>query len=275
MLTRNEKGRTLRVRLKGGMGNQLFQLASLTAVAIKENMELHLLPPSGSRGHALSWLGIDANCTYIPEINKGQLTYRMTSNKRRFLLEKYDELDFAYREIPSFNKSIRVDGYFQSFKYFDTIFTEFVSWIRLTSLISKSDAESNVLLHVRLGDFARNPEFRDFHGVLDSNYYIEAIQEFSLKNPKVTVVTDDPVLFQVEHKILLDTFPQIEIVSKSPTEDFNLLAAASNLVIGNSTFSWWAAATSEAEVIAPSSWFKAESINFVPQDFYLPGWKLL
>lgn len=267
--------KTLRIRLKGGLGNQLFQFATVTDLALRNFMSIHILPPEGSRTHALSFLGIEPDCTYVPSIKNNQLKYDCIKNRTLPILRKYSEKEFSYSKLPSINHNFAIEGYFQSFKYFEEIFTPFIFWIREVLSINQTPEKETVTLHIRLGDIARNQEFREIHGVLDSSYYVEALKLLYFPNMQLQAITDDPDLIAIEHPTLLKLYPDMTIICKSQELDFKLLASSTNLVIANSTFSWWAAAVSQGKVVAPRNWFRSELIEFVPADFYLAAWKCL
>jgi hypothetical protein len=76
----------------------------------------------------------------------------------------------------------------------------------------------------------------------EADYYRAAIQRIG---PDAIIVTEDPSWDFVNSLGL-------PVVHRSPLEDFQLCATASELVIGRSTFSWWAAFLGNARrVIQP------------------------
>ena len=63
------------------------------------------------------------------------------------------------------------------------------------------------------------------------------------------VITDN---IDEAYKTIGDGF---EYSSNTPIADFYLLCNAENLIISNSTFSWWGAWLSNARTVAPAKWF--------------------
>jgi hypothetical protein len=101
-----------------------------------------------------------------------------------------------------------------------------------------------------------------------TTYYTEALK--LLPEKRIVVVTDN--IEAARNAIGIDC----EYISNSPIEDLYLLTQADYLILSNSTFSWWGAWLSNAQIIiAPNHWFSGEFSDapFDLTDFYLDSWK--
>jgi glycosyltransferase involved in cell wall biosynthesis len=155
-------------------------------------------------------------------------------------------------------------GYFQSYQWVSDhrvldsmkkielkkesfIFKEYLSEISNTY---------NLFVHIRIGDYANEPSF----GVLPTKYYISSIRKLmeSSQFKRIWVFSDEP------HKIkgyIPEEYSELtRVVSLDidSNETWELLRYGNGYVIGNSTYSWWAAMLSYNEnptVVAPNPWF--------------------
>jgi hypothetical protein len=112
-----------------------------------------------------------------------------------------------------------------------------------------------VRVHVRGGDYAGNAM------ALSADYYRRAVDMVFAHGGssfETEVVTNDPGWCRRN----LDLGRHYELLpTGSPLEDMRSLAASDFLVISRSTFSWWAAAVSDATVVSPDSWFPETSLE--------------
>ncbi len=276
MLVFNKKTPYAAIKLKGGLGNQLFQFATVLAETIQRQSAFILNPPSGSRAYALNYFSIEPNTFYLPKIEMGELTLSSVDCNRFVKKELYEESTFDFQPIPKFESSFRLEGYFQSHRYFESIQEELTRWLLHKIEFSPTSHRSEVTLHVRLGDMARTQHFRDFHGIASSEYFIESLKFLNVERAeKITVITDDLNLFPKEHQKLLLHYPNITAESNSMISDFKTMTGSKNLVISNSTFGWWAGFLSTANVIAPRNWFKSSDVRYSKENFFPPEWKIL
>jgi hypothetical protein len=112
--------------------------------------------------------------------------------------------------------------------------------------------DEDVLIHVRLRDYILHSDI----GVLGEDYYLRALKHFNFKN--VYLLTDDFEEFNIRYPNLASLVIKLES-KKKPLEAFKLICSSRNLVIANSTFSYWGAVfsimrDSKAKVVAPSPW---------------------
>lgn len=290
------------VRLRGGLGNQLFQYATAKALACRRgtsvgiNLDWFKTFAEGqtSREYLLSYFNISGAISHsftsglakekkMPYVDKS-LTNKLFSllpiPKYRYFAEK----DFQFDpEVLRLDGNIYLDGYWQSEKYFndyaDVIRNEFT----VTSKPNTANAriahclvnEESVAVHVRRGDYAIHPQISKLHGCCSLDYYHSALQVVAAQvdNPSYYIFSDDPMWVRQNLK-----FPgKVEIIEHNTTdtayEDIRLMSLCKHHIIANSTFSWWGAwlATYPGKkVIAPTTWFIDQSIvtdDLIPQNW--------
>jgi len=194
--------------------------------------------------------------------------YSIVSLKRTTLRSPQDlGWDPNILQIP---KSSLVIGYFQTFVFASStkvfkfmhdleILDSSQKYLRLKKALIK---EQPLIVHIRLGDYKANSKF----GILDPEYYKLAINKaIKVKNYKSIWLFSDESESASE---FLDSIKKIKIRvinedTLSPSESLQLMRHGSGFVIGNSSFSWWAAylkIDSNAPVFAPFPWFR-----FIPQ----------
>jgi hypothetical protein len=183
---------------------------------------------------------------------------------------------------PSFNplQGGLIVGYFHSFKWLEDERIK-ASLQNLTirnpsegllSLVAEADEKSILLVHLRLGDYEKETNL----GILSTEYYSKALKEAwqSKKFNEIWVFTNDLVKSkEIYPSEWIRHSRWITEVDQSAAETLELMRHARGYILGNSTFSWWAAALSKTAnplVIAPSPWFvKSEE----PHQLIPPNWK--
>jgi hypothetical protein len=187
----------------------------------------------------------------------------------------------------SWGDGTKLFGYFQSWRYLDSVQKEIRERVLAAQNLPQSsrdwlaaqqsriaEAENAVLVHVRRGDYLL-PAHRNFHGVLQSDYYQRALESLGYPSAsnKVYVMSDDQGLAREGLSFMSD----FEFINQPPgsTDALTLLLAATfkKFVIANSSFSWWAAWLSgSTEVVAPKDWFARpdlDSQDVCPKDWVL------
>jgi hypothetical protein len=245
------------INVFGGLGNQLFQISVAISYCYMNDMELLIKPGNNER-------------PYYWENILSPFRSRLTNES----FEKYSEPFFSYSKIPTFDKNIELAGYFQSSKYFSGIscfknMLIFPDGIR-QYIIEKYGSiltKEHVIVHARRGDYLK---YQKIHTNLDDTYYKNAVENIkqSIPNPRFILISDDINYWKDKNFDNAIYFNENEIVT------LWLMMNSSNLIIANSTFSWWGAYLSGGKVVAPKEWFGPEG----PQDWndiYEPGWTLL
>lgn len=256
------------VRLKGGLGNQMFQYALGRVLATKHNTDLFLD------------LNYFKNKNFTPrEYNLDQF------NIKAQIIEKSKIpllLKFFLPSIKKFNwnGNIYLDGYFQSEKYFK----EYTEVIRKDFTLKNSPAQNiqilaeeikkanSVCIHVRRGDYVGNK----FHEVVNNEYYVKGIEYIKNHAPidKIYIFSDDIEWCKNNISFELPTmFVGPEYAGEKGEGHMFLMSKCKNFIIANSSFSWWAAWLSNNEekiVICPKQWFpdaSRDTKDLIPKEW--------
>ena len=264
------------MELKGGLGNQLFQLAFSLARAAQNSSQFVLLMPKSSRVFSLGFLGLELNRYYRAEIVDGEFEIWKSSNLPIYPLnaKRIEEPHFGFSDFTTEGSKELFSGYFQSFKYFENIGDELRKYIRLKlDLLPWEDSEIPTI-HVRLGDYVSNPNTRSVHGVISMDYIMRGVTLLGSELKEFRVVTDDIGSLERLFPRIIEEIGLNHIHSGNQLKDFKTLASSKSLIISNSTFSWWAAYLSQGCVVAPSKWFEAPLEGFRSQDFFPTEWSL-
>lgn len=126
---------------------------------------------------------------------------------------------------------ILVKGYFEEARLYALVRERIVKWfLKPDEPPFKENKLERCAIHVRGGD-ALEEGFR----CPPYSYYKKAIKS---SNGPFTIFTDDPQCLVV--KALLQEL-DCDISLKSPIEDLKYMLSHQQIIIGNSTFAWWAA----------------------------------
>lgn len=263
------------VRLRGGLGNQLFQYAAARALADHHGTELKLdlytYTKHKYRKFELSHFNINAKEATRAEVHQftGNNPVVRYLNKR----ENYFHCPYVfaqphyhfYDDFFSLPGNLYLSGYWQSEKYFlriaDSIRTQYTPALPLdkknNALQSEMAGVNSIAVHIRRGDYTWTGN--SFFGVMGRDYYDAAIARIkeAVPEPKFYFFSDDPEWCRQNFQV-----PDAEFISHnsgdSSFKDLLLMSACRHNIIANSTFSWWGAWLNrypEKKVIAPSKWF--------------------
>lgn len=230
------------VKLKGGLGNQMFQYAFGRKLSLKHRVLLRLDKSLLERGIKQMIIG---------------------TTPREYELGEFD----IKAELTDGKGKNCFEGFWQSEKYFKDIrrvllkdFTlkkETDSFLKYKRLIAKTNSVS---IHIRRGDYLKRAVTRKYHGVLNLDYYRRAMELIvkRVKNPRFFVFSDDPTIS--------------DFSGLTNSEELILMSFCKHNIIANSSFSWWGAWLNKNPskvIIAPKRWFRKERTEsgIVPQ-----GW---
>ena len=269
-------------RLRGGLGNQLFQYAAGRALAAHHGVELKLdlytYTKHPYRKFELDRFNIDAN-----EATRAEVRHFTGSNLFIRYLNKRDnyfrcKTVFAqphYHFYPDFlalPDDIYLSGYWQSEQYFDGIGSLICKQFapktpldnRNVELQKIMQSKPSVAVHVRRGDYSSSA-YSTFFGMLPENYYAEAIAAVKQRvgNPAFYFFSDDIAWSKSNFGGSGDEFIEHNTGSEA-YKDMLLMASCKHNIIANSTFSWWGAwlnSNPDKVVIAPKQWFKSNFLD--------------
>lgn len=290
------------VRLCGGLGNQMFQYAAGLALArqqgtelrfdlawfdrvqLHQGLELHRvfgLPlPQPSRKEMNAVLGWAARPLARRALSRSVCRWMRPST---WVSEPYFHYWSAFETI---GPDAYLDGYWQSWHYFAGVEPLVRECFRFaqpldecnTKLVQKMSACNSVSVHVRRGDFARDPAIQRVHGVDLSGYYRAAVGQIQkyISSPHFFIFSDEPE-WATKHLSLRAPFTIVaHNRGKDSYRDMQLMASCRHHIIANSTFSWWGAWLNPSPkkiVIAPREWFRVADCD--TKDLYCPGWIVL
>ena len=280
---------TIRIKLAGGLGNQMFQFAAGYAVARKNNVELSLdlkryNRRSDHNGFQLqNVFDIYSRVNFLDNpANFKFINFKEILNKIDISYYTFKEPHFHYTsKIFDIPKHSYINGYWQSEQYFKSyaqelreIFNFFKKFDKKNSLIANDINQNNsISIHIRRGDYLLKKN--DNLCVDLREYYLKTIEESSkcFNNPKYYIFTDDPLW--VTKNFIID-FSSIIVDINYGTKsylDMYLMSLCKANIIANSSFSWWGAWLNNKKtkiVYAPKNWFKDESIcidNLIPSSW--------
>lgn len=267
------------VKLRGGLGNQIFQYAIGRRSALKHRTELKLDIVSGlnvkgiyaSRQYELHNFAIDEKFATWWERKSaaGNLIKLFSRQKIAYVREKHFHFDEEMLNLPD---NSYLEGSWQTEKYFldvsDVLRKELVPREELSKqtldFIKDVEGHNSVAIHVRRTDYVANPYSNKKHGVCGMNYYRRAMSIIrrKIKGPKFYVFSD-------EFDWVKSNFPETSGFSivgraKNDFEDLWLMSRCRHFIIANSTFSWWGAWLGNRRqkiVVAPKQWMIAETYN--------------
>jgi hypothetical protein len=274
--------------IQGGLGNQLFQIAS-----VYEYADMYKKTP------------IFANVDYLPnQFNYERRTYWDTlfSGKlnvidineynKIYFNNLYEQQGFVYNKLPYINDNVKIIGYFQAHRYIsektrikmiELIYSNdtymYNAYNKYNSIKSyfgsvgniEVDDDDMISFHVRRGDYVL---LQNNHPLLDEKYYKEAYDiscKLSNKKRNVVVFSDDIAWCKETFASKYDNIYFVELDNISI--EFILMSLFKNNVIANSSFSWFASFISSYKdkiVIAPNKWSGNDGAQNV-EDLYLPN----
>ena len=276
------------------MCNQMFQYAFGRAAALRNGATLYLDPsalnPKRHSKYALDAFALTAE--FAPQDKIAQvITPRFKFRKK---LWKALKIPFKYAPTHVLEKKFSYDSavaarrgsaYFDGYWQTELYFRDFAENIRADFRLKAEDeikkhplyadiaGSNSVSVHVRRGDYVKNPRYRRRLYVCGKEYFKNAMSlaEGKTANPKFFIFSDDHDYVKAnfdlgKNAVLAET--------KSHFEDFFLMSQCAGNIISNSSFSWWAAwlnPNPEKFVVAPERWFteydKTDYSDVVPQ-----GW---
>jgi hypothetical protein len=271
------------VKLKGGLGNQLFQYAVARHIAEIHKtflkIDISLFETYKLHAYSIGPFNIQENFASPEEVmaltvRKLGITERAIRRVLRrspkfaptYIMEKHFYCDPDILNLPD---GVYLDGYWQSEKYFADIAgiirQEFTVKTPQTGknkeLAERMASCESVSLHIRRGSYTI-PPYNSVHGTCSLDYYHRCVEYLSqkVKNPHFFIFSDEPEWARDNLKLHYPTTLVDHNSADKDYEDLRLMSQCKHHIIANSTFSWWGAwlnQNPEKIVLVPKRWFKS------------------
>jgi len=276
------------VKLKGGLGNQLFQYAFGRLLSIKRNTSVKFDVLSVDKRDIHRDFKLDKFNTKIElasseEVEENEYPFGLISKilawATRKILRNYN---IGYSEKIIYSNNKYYDGYWQSYKYLEPIKKELLTEISLkesvnkkySELISRINSSNSVSIHIRRGDYVNDSKTKKAHVTFGLEYYEEAIKiiKDKIKDPVFFVFSDDISWVKENLKINYPIF----FVSNPEIKDYEeliIMSTCKHNIIANSSFSFWGAWLNQNQnktVLAPKKWsnlYQKEYKNICPENW--------
>ena len=246
------------VKIMGGLGNQLFQIAAVLHYAKKFNRT----PVFTNKKQLHTREGDVGGYTYWDIFNTTNLLNLEEINNIKFI--DYKEPTYNYLPFKNSIWNVMLQGYFQSPKYVDYVKDEMLAVLWSNSLITEKieneyqkiikafGTEELLSVHIRRGDYLK---LSTIHTNLTFEYYEEALSHFSNEIPLIIFSNDQDWCKKELQKRVSNP---LYFVTDNDYVEILLMSKIKNNIIANSSFSWWSAYLNQQEdkkVVAPKEWF--------------------
>lgn len=259
------------LELKGGFGNLLFQISAANKFSNDFNSRIVVFDESKTKNQILKkFLNFnypDASNTELfyaaKEIKNDNLIFRLTKRLMRKLglhFAKYfhgGHFEPLNYNTKNFNKKILyLDGYYQH----PSFYKDSVNYI--TNLYSQNTIQldhpiDQTIIHLRRADYIN-------HGWdLPLKYYINSLEKIDSKRKyKIKIISDDNfAAIGLANVCSAMGFTVLENLVYDDKLNFIEVVNSKNIIMSNSSFSWWAATisqniflNSDRKVTYPKGW---------------------
>jgi hypothetical protein len=250
-------------RLRGGLGNQLFEYAAARRIALINHAQLVLDTETGfkrdikyHRNFELAPFSIisrPANRSEMlqpfPSLNKKWLNYQDRNKSiefKKFIRQEREGFDPRILNLKVSGR-LWLEGVWASENYFIDVAEKIeqdlqmndLSAVTKTKIYQKIIQEKLIALHVRFFS-VHSPSSNE---ELPISYYREAMEVFRHRYGVVSfaVFSDNPNLAKSYFNGLPGNYYYASdyLPDSSPAEELSLMSLCSGIIAANSTFSWW------------------------------------
>ena len=278
--------------LAGGLGNQLFQIFTTIAYAIKHRQMFKF------KYADILKIGVHRHTywnNFFSKIKPFTFTPNQSISTQTDSLIMVKESGFHYNELPWSDiyaqTGVKLFGYFQSHKYFATFFNTICKMLDIDTQkintqikyrnmleetsnydnVDNYEFEKYISIHFRLGDYKN---IQHIYPILKKEYYEKALlyilAETQKKDWKILYFCEEKSNKEVEETInylkkRCSNCTFIKVPDAIPDwEQMLLMSTCMHNIIANSTFSWWGAYLNNnpnKTVCYPNEWFTSGVSN--------------
>lgn len=293
------------VNIIGGLGNQMFQYAFALSLQKQFPEEQILIDTSHFNylffkkiGNANLHNGYEIETVFpnasLKKANPFQLlkvtwympNYILSRVLRRIIPKRKSEYIqsnteyFEYKKEPlELQGNVYYEGIWESVHYLNIARSEIQhTFAHPTPDISNAEyircmeSENSVGIHVRRGDYLLHP---NFSGICDLDYYKSAIREIQKDDKRhiFYIFSNDMMWCKENLSPLIEPNKIVYVTSNTGIKscwDMFLMSHCKDLIIANSSFSWWGAFLNKRKgrVVAPKKWVNREA----KYDIWLDDW---
>ncbi|MBE6304296.1 MAG: alpha-1,2-fucosyltransferase [Bacteroidales bacterium] len=282
------------VNILGGLGNQMFQYAFAVALQHEFPEEVVKINTQCFRGYPLH-NGYELSNLFdvkLPFASVNELLhtaypwahYRLWQLGRRLLPQRKSmawDSDFPNEFSFEFIKTKKYfDGYWQSEKFFSKHRSAVVNAMTFPEINDESNLKAlkfiacskTAFLHIRRGDYINHPILG---GICNLNYYKRGIDLLRMQHGFIRfIVFSNDITWCKEN--LNSELRNSEVLyvdwnkGANSFRDMQLMSKCNGGLIANSSFSWWGAWLSDAEIIyCPARWTNNDILNDVTAERWI------
>jgi hypothetical protein len=264
----------------GGLGNNLFQLATVYSIHKLCDVELQI-PSKTDRGN-IGIYGQETNLE-LSKLFSNEFIYN-----DQLILQKYKHVDtdlnntdYSYSEVPLYD-NVCYQGYFQSDKYFLglDISKEFKlrseNIVRLKTEYASLFDKKTISLHYRLGGDRVTDFMQNYHKNVSIDYYKQALEVAQYNPDEYNILVFSDRMDQCKELLKELDYPFYFIQNENNVLDFTMMSLCDVNIVSNSTFSWWAAYMNQNDhkkiIVTESEWFGPGYKHFNLTDTFPSSW---
>lgn len=259
---------------KGGLGNQMFQVAAAIVYAKETNRRV-LLPEEFYNSHNVSNLEYSESIfrDFIHRINKPMDGNAIARILQSDFIQHPGEPGFEDWFPLDLSGNILLHGYFQNYPPLKP-HEAAIRQVYLSGLgnyrVQIGDSKMRVGIHIRRGDYLK-PPYSDVLPVQPLDYYERALQHFLLNSTDFWIFSDD-ISWCKQQRLFQDLPKKVFVEEPNEVKSLAMMSTClGGMICANSSFSWWGAflgAYKERNcVIVPKNWFKGGVGNLFPSEW--------
>ena len=272
--------------LRAQLGNQLFQLFNGISLALKYNLKYKICVNKNNNtifGNNITYFD-----NFLLELKDKIEIYdeKIIENN----IYNYNENTFHYSDIIfEIENDIYLNGFFQSYKYFKDYYNDIYNLLNIDSkknLVKskyiKYFNKKTIAIHFRIGDYYY---LQHFHAILGIDYYFKSLNK--MQDLLKTDISDYNILYfcqECDNNIVNKYIMYLKSINNSYNfikisddiinyEQMMIISNCDNIIIANSTFSWFGAYFSNSKnIIYPQKWFGPENKSKILSDLFPSNW---
>jgi hypothetical protein len=233
----------------GGLGNQLFQIATGHSFSKKHNTAFIIHPDHIHKNE-------HSNVNYFNNVFK----YWKDSIYEYNINIRINEYNMHPINIANelFNHNIYLDGYFQNYNYIDNDFISLLQWD--TAIINKyNELNNSAFIHIRGGDYL-NADKNGLYNVDITQYYKNTLEKIKDSVHHYYIFTNDKAYMES-----FDCFNDIRvtIVNENELDSLYLMSQCKKGgIAANSSFSWWGLYLDKTRhhLYLPNKWYNSAEL---------------